>query len=399
MISSSSTAEYALAVVGGGVAAKAMALGAAQAGLKVALVGAKPIPREDLQQGWDQRVYAISPGSQALLDQLSVWQAIPSERIGPVHQMKIAGDRGAHLDLTAYQAHVERLASIMEQRAIEAALDAALPFMKNLSRFESKATGLSTDSGHATLILGNDHGTLLSAITAQLVVGADGARSWLRDAANISSTSKPYGVTAVVAHLQTSQPHQQIAHQWFTSHGVLALLPLADPVRVSMVWSAPEALARELLELSSAELAQRVSLLSQHTLGELSDAQAIGGYPLQLLKVEQLTSQRVALVGDAAHVVHPLAGQGLNLGLQDVRDLLAVLAEKENWRDCGDARVLARYTRRRAEPIKLMQLTTDGLHHLFTNPHPLAGWLRNTGMSLLDPLGPLKRMLIAHAMG
>jgi ubiquinone biosynthesis UbiH/UbiF/VisC/COQ6 family hydroxylase len=233
-------------------------------------------------------------------------------------------------------------------------------------------------------------------------VAADGAGSAVRAAAGISAEEHGYDQTAVVANFAAERPHQSTAFQWFSDQGVVALLPLPDhggSPAVSLVWSAPAALAAELLAADPDALAQRATARSNNALGRLTPLGAARGFPLKQMKVAHLVGPRLALVGDAAHVVHPLAGQGLNLGLADVSELLAVTGGREVFRDTGDPVVLRRYARRRAEPIGLMGLATDGLARLFGIDDPLARRLRNGGMSLVNRIGPLKRALIRQALG
>ncbi|HET9023762.1 MAG TPA: FAD-dependent monooxygenase, partial [Burkholderiaceae bacterium] len=180
--------------------------------------------------------------------------------------------------------------------------------------------------------------------------------------------------------------------------GIVALLPLPGN-RVSLVWSAPEALASQLQALDSAALAERVAARSRHVLGTLTMIGAVHAFPLRLLAVRRLVGPSLALVGDAAHVVHPLAGQGLNLGLQDVEALLEVVGQREPFRACGDPVVLRRFERSRAEAIGLMRFTTDGLARLFAVDDPVVRGARNAGMALVNRLTPLKSRLIRQALG
>jgi len=237
-----------------------------------------------------------------------------------------------------------------------------------------------------------------AALRVRLLVGADGANSAVRAAAGIGSRSTDYRHTALVCNFRCAKPHLNTAWQWFTDEGVVALLPLPDD-HVSLVWSAPQALAQQLLELSPAELAQRVTGRSGAALGELQAAGIVASFPLRLVVVDRLIAPRVALVGDAAHVVHPLAGQGLNLGLQDVASLLEVLRAREAFRDIGDTVLLRRYERSRAEPVAMMRAATDGLARLFRADDPLARFVRNTGLAAVDRLAPVKRLLIRQALG
>jgi ubiquinone biosynthesis UbiH/UbiF/VisC/COQ6 family hydroxylase len=202
----------------------------------------------------------------------------------------------------------------------------------------------------------------------------------------------------VVANFGIERGHDGVAWQWFCDEGVVALLPLPGRA-ASLVWSAPHALAAGLLALTPDQLAARVTRRSQHVLGCLMPLGAAHGFPLRCLTVDPLAVPRVALVGDAAHVVHPLAGQGLNLGLQDVSTLIDVLGARENWRDAGDPVLLRRYARRRAEPIGLIRLTTDSLARLFAVDDPLARLVRNGGLGLVNRVGPLKNLIIRRALG
>jgi ubiquinone biosynthesis UbiH/UbiF/VisC/COQ6 family hydroxylase len=233
----------------------------------------------------------------------------------------------------------------------------------------------------------------------------------VRAAAGIHAEVLPYGQTAVVANFACEQPHDGTAWQWFTDDGVIALLPLPGRA-VSLVWSAPEALADSLQALAPVQLAERLTAylgaVTQDAAGPLGRLQPLGtaaepgrthAFRLRRLRVDRLTVHGIALVGDAAHVVHPLAGQGLNLGLQDVSTLLEVLREREPWRALGDAVLLRRYARRRTEAIDLMRWTTDGLARLFAWDDPLVRQMRNTGLALVNAAGPLKRALVRHALG
>lgn len=388
----SSRPDFDLAVVGSGAAGLATALGAAQLGLRVCLIGPRPTLRP-ATESYDLRIYAVSPGSVALLDRLGVWKRVPPERVQAVSRMRVFSDTGAELDFEAYGAQVERLATIAEENELVRVLDAACDFQPAIRRFEAHFDALAIEPHAAVLTLTD--GTQLA---AALAVGADGASSSLRAAAGIASELRPYGQSGVVANLACERPHLGVAWQWFTNEGIVALLPLPGE-RVSLVWSAPQALAEQLVALEPAALASRVTLRSGAVLGELNAIGPAAAFPLRLMKVQRLVGARLALVGDAAHVVHPLAGQGLNLGLQDVATLLDVLAAREPFRDVGDPVLLRRYERARAEPVALMRATTDGLARLFGIEADWAGQMRGLGFSLVQRLGPVKHALIRHALG
>ncbi len=237
-----------------------------------------------------------------------------------------------------------------------------------------------------------------SAASARLVVAADGLRSWVRAAAGVNASVRPYGQTAVVANFACERAHHGRARQWFRDDGgILAWLPLPGR-RMSLVWSAPEALAQELLALDPAALAARVGAAGGDALGELACITPAAGFPLALMRVPATVAHRLALVGDAAHGVHPLAGQGVNLGFGDAEALAAVLRERGPVADAGAAVLLERYARRRVEPVRAMQAVTDGLWQLFGATTPWLRAARNLGLTAVDRLPLAKRLLAQSAL-
>lgn len=388
------TDDFDVTVVGTGVAGLAAALGCAQAGLRVALIGPAPRPfSPGPEQPFDTRIYAIAPGTAEFLSQLRIWPQVDAARVQPVARMRVFGDAGNELTFDAWTAHAERLATIGEEAELLRVLSAACGFAPGITqrRVEFDGMQVEVDAVRVRLTDGDE-------LACRLVIGADGAQSAVRAAAGISARVASYDQSAVVANFACERAHDETAFQWFTNEGVVALLPLPQR-HVSLVWSAPQALADELAALTPGELAHRAMQRTGAPLGRLGAAGAVRAFALRKLTVDRLVVPRVALVGDAAHVVHPLAGQGLNLGLQDVSELLRVLAEREAFRDVGDLVLLRRYARRRAEPIELMRATTDGLAKLFAPDDPLLRRLRNTGLSVVDGLEPLKRALMRHALG
>lgn len=392
-----------ICIVGNGAIAKTTALGLAQAGLSVILLG-PAVPTLAAQAaplanaGWDARVYALNHTAHRLLSSLKVWGALDASRVTPVDAMIVHGD-GPHpggLAFDAYGAHADTLAWILEERNLNQALDAALRFAQNVTIVGARATALVRDDAGATVTL-DDGGS----IRAQLVVGADGAQSWVRGQCDIGLDYRSYGQRGVVSNFACEKPHHGAAHQWFTGEqGIVALLPLAGN-QVSLVWSAPDALADTLRAESAQQIADRLAVYAADKLGALTPLQPelVRDFPLRLIRPHSMTAPRVALVGDAAHVVHPMAGHGMNLGFGDVAQLIDTLSGREPQRGVGDARVLARYERARKEDVLLMQVATDGLARLFgTDVEPLRV-ARNLGLSLLDKIPVLKRRLISHAMG
>lgn len=381
-----------VAVVGGGLIGKCAALALAQNGLRVALIAQPAAPRPaDLP--FDARIYALSASSQALLERLRIWQALDHDRLSPVYDMRVYGDGQGELHFSAFQASVPQLAWIVESSLIEHSLDAALRFQPHVSWFDTRAQGLEVKTDAAMLALANG-----VVIEADLIVGADGAHSWVRAQIGAEVTRRDYRQTGVVANFKASKPHGETACQWFTDREIIALLPLPG-AHVSLVWSARADHARELVALAPAQLEAAVERATHGRLGELECVGPAHGFPLSLQRVNRLVAPRVALVGDAAHLIHPLAGQGMNLGLRDVASLVDVLARKEPFRDLGDTVLLRRYERSRREDIGALTLATDGLQRLFSLPGLFARTVRNTGMSFVGAQPLVKRWLVSAALG
>lgn len=388
-----------ICIVGNGAVAKAAALGFAQAGQSVTLLTppvSTPPPADN--SSWDVRVYALNHTAYHLLTSLKVWGALDAARVAPVDAMQVFGDgaQAGGLNFDAFGAHTGTLAWIVEDRNLNQALDAALRFASNVTQVTGKAVELRRGMDAASVLLADG-----SAIDAELVVGADGAESWVRGQCDIGLDYRSYAQRAIVTNFECEHPHHGVAHQWFTGdEGIVALLPLPGD-RVSLVWSAPDMLAESLLGQSASALAERLSQYAHDKLGKLTPVQPelVRAFPLRLMRPHSMVANRVALVGDAAHVVHPLAGHGMNLGFGDVADLVRLVSERESHRDIGDERVLARYARARKEEVLLMQLATDGLERLFGVGFEPLRVARNLGLNLLDKLPVLKRRLISHALG
>ena len=388
--------RFQVVIVGAGLVGAAVALALGRKGLRVALDERQPPqPPNEL---WDTRIYAISPSSQRFLNSIGAWQLMDTRRIQPVFRMDVAGDTTGAVRLDAYESGVPYLASIVENGRLQHALWQALLADGNVELFcPDVITSIEWGEPYSKLTLAD--GRLLE---AELVVGADGAASRLREWANLSSTLTPYGQSGVVANFECERPHRGTAYQWFFDGDILAWLPLAghrDPLvgnRFSMVWSTQPADAEVLLGLDSIALADRVRHAGHDQLGALRLLTPAAAFPLHLIKVQTPVAPGVALIGDAAHGVHPLAGQGVNLGFGDAEALCEVLAQQHRRIRCSDVRVLNAYARLRAEPVHRMQTLTHGLHHLFADDR--AAWLRNAGMQCINRFPPLKAALVREAM-
>jgi ubiquinone biosynthesis UbiH/UbiF/VisC/COQ6 family hydroxylase len=393
---STADAEVDVAIAGAGLVGLSLGVALAEAGLAVALVDRASLEEVAAPRGeedWDARIYAISPGSAAFLQSLGAWQPLPPERVTAIETMRVEGDDGAVLRFSAHELGERALAWIVEERALREALTARLRTTGVVIRAPRGLASMGFAARHAQLHF--DDGSTLS---TRLIVGADGLRSWVRASAGIVAVPRPYGQTAVVANFRCERAHHGQARQWFLEDGgILAWLPLPGR-RISIVWSASDALAAELKALAPDALARRVAAAGGDALGAFTCLTPAAAFPLQFLRPPVVVAHRLALCGDAAHGVHPLAGQGVNLGFGDVEALAAILRERGPVRDAGTPILLDRYARRRAGPVRAIQTVTDTLAHLFGIRMPWARAARNLGMAGLDRMPFAKRLLAEPAL-
>jgi 2-octaprenylphenol hydroxylase len=394
--------DFDLVVVGGAMAgAGVAALAAADsrtAGQRIALLEPKPAAAPAAADPLDLRVSALSHASRQLLVKTGAWTAVQARGACAYQRMVIWEERGEPtgrdaLVFDAAELGEPDLGCIAENRAVQAALaDSAVAHGVVLLR-----------AGLATITPGGD--AIRVATTdgreyrAGLVVGADGAESAVRQQAGIDVRASDYGQRAVVTHLKCERPHADTAYQRFLDTGPLALLPLADG-RVSLVWSTTPEMAEDLVRCDEAQFAGRVTQASAGVLGRLEAAAPRASFPLRLLHARRYAADRVALVGDAAHTVHPLAGQGINLAFLDAAALVDVLGDAlAAGDDPGELRVLRRYERwRKAEALPAI-LLLDGLKRLFSGGDELKSRLRRGGLGLVQSARPVKRLLMQRALG
>jgi ubiquinone biosynthesis UbiH/UbiF/VisC/COQ6 family hydroxylase len=394
-------------VVGGGVVGKACALGLAQLGLQTIQIAPDLDQTIPAPQGteWGQRIYAFSPSTQKLLAQLQLWDALDQGRMQPVRDMRIFGDRGEkhdQLHLSAFEAGTPQLAWIGESNVIEHTLDQASRFQNKLERITGAVEHIEVDATDAILHLKN--GAILQ---AQLVIAADGANSPIRTQLGISIKEESYSQSAVVANWKCTHAHLETAYQWFLPGGdIVAMLPLPNK-QVSMVWSTSPENATDLLKLDQAAWSQRFSSIANGAitdqLGVLTLNSMPAAFPLRRIQASRFigpeANPKIVLIGDSAHVMHPLAGQGLNLGLRDVATLLHILGKRESFRVLNDKVLLRRYERQRQGDTSALLWVTDKLKKLFSASSSSEKQLRNWGLGMVNRSHFIKRRLIERALG
>jgi len=384
-----------VAVVGGGMVGAAAALALARAGFSTALLEARAPAAWDANAEVDLRVVGLAPSSVILLDELGVWTSIRDARAGPYSHMHVwDAESGAAIDFDAASEGRDRLGYIVENNLVQWMLWQALEASGVRRLCPVAVQGFEAREDRIQLELAG--GEMLA---AGLLVAADGAASPLRGLAGIGTRGRDYAQRAVVAHVATERPHEDTAWQRFLPGGPLALLPLADG-RSSIVWSLPEAEARRVLALDEQAFLDELGVASDFRLGRIVATTLRAAFPLKLQLAERYQAERFVLLGDAAHAVHPLAGQGVNLGLRDVIELRDTLVDaRAAGRDIGAAHVLRRYARRRRSADTLDALGFDALARIYAWQSPALVAARGVGVRLLDRLTPLKRRLSEHAAG
>lgn len=377
-----------LLVVGAGPVGLALAC-AARAEVRVVEAAAQKAAGDE--EAYDSRIFALSPGTRAFLRDVGAWDHLDLRRVAPVRRMEVFGDAAAKLSFSA--AAGAALAWIVEAGRLSRALESAAAALPNVAVTRGtavRAAGASAGGAWAELEDG-------SRLEADLLVGADGPDSRVRKLLGIAADTSAYAETAIVANFATENTHGETARQWFRADGVLAWLPLPGK-RISIVWSAPDEQAQRIAALETRDFERRVRDAGEAVLGDLELLSPPAQFPLRLIRVEEPVTEGVALVGDAAHGVHPLAGQGVNLGFQDARVLAQALEQRSPVERAGDLRVLRRYARARREDVTAMQFVTDRLDQLFASEAPGVSLLRNAGLRMVDSQSWLKSLLSERAM-
>jgi 2-octaprenylphenol hydroxylase len=392
---------YDIVVVGGGMVGGALAalLADTSPGLRLLVVDAGPRPSWNPEDEFDLRVSAVSEASRRILARAGAWPAIAGGRIGPYRQMVVwdaADEPGGKTNLVFDCAELGEpvLGHIIENRLVRTALIDTLDRRGVETRFESSVEKLEPGPGHVELGLGGGE-----RIRARLVAGVDGAASPVRRLAGLRALGANYGQEALVAHVQFSKGHGEVARQRFLEAGPLALLPLADG-RSSIVWSMGPDACRQLIEATEADFLRELSKATQQVLGPAVKVDRRASFPLKWQHAPDYARPRVVLAGDAAHAVHPLAGQGVNLGFLDAGVLAEVLGPAvAAGRDPGDLALLRRYERRRKGENLLAMQSFTGLNRLFSNASGSISLLRRAGLAAVSATPALRRAFMRRAMG
>lgn len=380
-------------IIGSGLVGAAAAIALADAGLRVALVDADSTGAR-LDAGYDGRTAAIAYGSRCVLEAVGVWPLI--EQAEPIYDIRVCDqDRAAHVHYHYRDAGEEPFGHIIENRHLRVALYHRLEACKGV-QLHAPATVQSLEQHAAYVEVQLSNGLSLR---APLLLAADGKNSATRRMLHINAKENAYGQTAIVCTIAHSQPHHGLAVERFLPAGPFALLPMSDN-RTNIVWTESDALAKRMLELSEDELLQEITQRAGDHLGDISLAGPRFAYPLKLIRAESCIAPRVALIGDAAHAIHPIAGQGVNLGYRDVAVIAELIIERARLGlDIGSDALLSRYAGWRRVDVGSMAAATHGLNRLFSNNVLPLRLARDAGLSMVNELLPLKQFFMRHAMG
>jgi len=344
---------------------------------------------------YDLRVSAITRASQHIFEHIGIWPAILAQRVAAYTHMQVwQANSQVQVDFAAHAIGEDNLGYIVENRILQATLYQSLLGYQNVRMIHAAATQLKIGSNANQILVGDQ------LVEAQLIVGADGANSWLRQAANLTAYSRDYGQKAIVATIHSAVAHNKTARQIFNPDSILAFLPLADPNLCSIVWSTTPDKVLQLLQADPDEFCQQLAVEFEQRLGALILHGSRAAFPLRMLHVENYIGPRIALVGDAAHVVHPLAGQGLNLGILDAAALAEVIVNARTaGQDIGAHLVLRKYERWRKGHNTNMLALIDGLKNICVRKADWLAELRNSGMQMVNQFDWLKNAMIRMAIG
>ncbi len=385
-----------IAIIGGGMVGLTVAAALENSGLRIAVIESQ-LPEEELASLPDIRVSAISRASENILNNVGAWQGVLSRRAAPYTSMRVwEQDSFAKIEFEAEDIAQHNLGHIVENRVIQLSLLDKISKQENVTLLApERCTNIMFGESEAWINLESG-----KAITAKLVVGADGANSWLRNQLDIPLTHWDYGHSALVANIRTVDTHNATARQIFRPEGPLAFLPLGEPNLSSIVWSLDPLQAEDLVSMPEDDFNKRLTTAFDNQLGLCSVEGARQAFPLKMRYAKDFVRERAVLVGDAAHTIHPLAGQGVNLGLADAAALAeTILALQNESKDIGLKVNLRSFERWRKAEAAQMIASMQGFKELFSGSNPVKKFIRGVGMSLTNELSPVKDECLKRALG
>ncbi|WP_455217276.1 UbiH/UbiF/VisC/COQ6 family ubiquinone biosynthesis hydroxylase [Kaarinaea lacus] len=394
------TKQYDVVIVGGGMVGSALACALAHSTerkkIKIALIEGREPEFNWADDNFDMRVSAITRASQRLFERLGVWESMVAERVSPYSEMHVwdaTGDGIIHFDCA--EIGEPNLGHIIENRVINKALMEQTGRYDNIDLYcPASPKRLLLHGDHAELEL--DDGTVLE---SELMVGADGGNSWVRSQAGIEVDTRNYSQQALVTTVKTQHHHQDAAWQRFLPSGPLAFLPLTNGYS-SIVWSTTPEQAKELIDLDESEFKTTLANAFEHKLGGVLEVGPRATFTLKGQHAKHYVKPHLALVGDAAHTIHPLAGQGVNLGFADVVELAEVIRNaRHDGKAIGSFKILRRYERARRGDNLLMLESMGAFKNLFSNDSSALSQLRNLGLNITDKIAPVKHLFMRQAMG
>ena len=388
--------DYDLLVVGGGMVGASLACALGDTPLRIGVVESHAAQTEWPADSYDIRVSAITRATEKVFQMVGAWEGMVARRVTPYSAMEVWDATGpGAIGFDCADLGEPNLGHIIENRVILAALLERMAQFENVELLcPAKVAELQRDENEVRLSLQDGR-----SLNARLIVGADGANSWVREQAAITTTGWPYEQTAVVATIKTAEHHKGVAYQRFMPEGPLAFLPMPNGLS-SIVWSTTPERAAGLVEMAEEQFLAELQQAFGDKLGAMLSTGPRGAFPLLLRHANRYSDERLVLVGNAAHAIHPLAGQGLNLGVSDIAALAEVLLQGQDAKqDIGELSLLRRYERwRKADNVAVMA-AMDGFKRLFSNDIAALKLVRNIGLGLADRSGPVKNMMMRRALG
>lgn len=380
-------------IIGGGLVGASLACALQNSGLSVHIVEAYPY-QSDSQPSYDDRTVALSWGSRCIFEGMGLWDAM-ADRVEAIKTIHIS-DKG-HFGATRLrheEEHVEALGYVAENRVLGDVLHQRLLQNANI-KLHCPAGLISLEQKHDRVIAAIEDNGKQSVVSARLLVAADGVVSQVRDLLHIGSSVQDYGQTAVIANVTPAFRHNNVAYERFTDQGPIAFLPMTHN-RCSLVWTVPLKQADELMKLGDTDFLQLLQQRFGFRLGQLQKVGKRKAYPLKLIESTQVVRNRVVIVGNAAHSIHPVAGQGFNLALRDIAILTELISTAE---DAGDSKLLQSYVEQREDDARRVYRFTDGLVKIFSNNSTALGHLRAAGLVAVGLIPPLRHQLAKQSMG